>query len=86
MGGVGSATIDQYQFNMLNPASYSYLNMYSFDIGVFAKYNSLQDSKNKSSVWTGNIDYLAFAFPLRNPVNDLYEGKKAKQNWEWLLP
>jgi hypothetical protein len=78
MGGVGTANIDQYQFNTLNPASYSFLNMYSFDIGVFAKYNSLQDSRNKSSIWTGNIDYLAFAFPLRNPVNDLYEGKKSK--------
>lgn len=77
MGGLGSAVIDVHQFNVLNPASYSYLQTFSLDVGVFAKYNQLNDEKNTSKVWTGNIDYVAFAFPLRNPINDVYEGKKS---------
>jgi hypothetical protein len=77
MGGLGSAVIDVYQFNVLNPASYSYLNAFALDVGLFAKHNTLRDEKNKSNIWTGNIDYLAMGFPLRNPINDVYEGKKS---------
>lgn len=76
MGGLGSAVIDVYHFNVLNPASYSYLDVFALDIGLFGKYSTLRDQNNTSNIWTGNIDYLAFAFPLRNPVNDIYEGKK----------
>lgn len=78
MGGLSTATIDLYQFNSLNPASYSFLNVFALDVGVFAKYNQLKDNKNKSDIWTGNIDYIAMAFPLRNPINDVYEGKVTK--------
>lgn len=79
MGGLGSAVIDVYHFNVLNPASYSYLDVFALDIGLFGKYSTLRDQNNTSNIWTGNIDYLAFAFPLRNPVNDIYEGKKTKR-------
>ncbi|MDV7399721.1 hypothetical protein RZS08_50370, partial [Arthrospira platensis SPKY1] len=63
MGGLGSAVIDVYHFNVLNPASYSYLDVFALDIGLFGKYSTLRDQNNTSNIWTGNIDYLAFAFP-----------------------
>jgi hypothetical protein len=78
MGGLGTAPIDQYHFNVLNPASLSHLSNFSLDVGLFAKYNTLRDGNQENNIWTGNIDYLAFAFPLRNPVNDIYEGKTTK--------
>lgn len=76
MGGLGSSYVDGYHINIINPASYSFLNSTAFDMGVFAKRTILDDKTNTNKIWSGNLDYLSLAFPLRNPINDLYDGVK----------
>ena len=81
MGGLGASYIDAYTINIVNPASYAFLNATAFDIGVFAKYTSLKDKEHKSNIWTGNLDYLSLAFPLTNPINAAYDGVVRKYKW-----
>jgi|JI8StandDraft_2_1071088.scaffolds.fasta_scaffold34657_2 hypothetical protein len=76
MGGLGASFIDAYHINIVNPASLAYLNATAFDVGVFAKRSILDDGKNIGKVWSGNLDYLSLAFPLRNPINEIYDGVK----------
>lgn len=76
MGGMGASYVDNFHINTINPASYAFLNSTAFDIGVFAKYTSLKDSKNTNAFWTGNLDYIGLAFPIYNPINEIYDGKK----------
>ncbi|HRG42251.1 MAG TPA: hypothetical protein PLC27_12655, partial [Saprospiraceae bacterium] len=76
MGGLGASFVDGYHINVVNPASYSFLNATAFDFGVFGKKTWLKDKENSNSFWTGNLDYISLAFPLRNPINDLYDGVK----------
>lgn len=76
MGGISASYIDAFHINTMNPASYAFLNNTAFDIGVFAKNTTLLDSEKSINFWTGNIEYLALAFPLTNPINDIYDGVK----------
>jgi hypothetical protein len=78
MGGLGASYLDGYHINIVNPASYAFLNATAFDLGVFAKHTWLSDKDNTSKIWSGNLDYMSLAFPLRNPINELYDGVKRK--------
>lgn len=78
MGSIGSSYIDGYHINIVNPASYAFLNATSFDAGIFAKYTRLKDQTNTNDFWSGNIEYLSLAFPLKNPINAAYDGVKKK--------
>lgn len=81
MSGLGASYIDGYHINIVNPASYSFLNATAFDFGVFTKKTWLKDEKNSNSFWSGNLDYLSLAFPLKNPINELYDGVKKDYKW-----
>lgn len=76
MGGLGSSFADGYHINIVNPASYSFLNSTAFDVGVFAKRSFLEDRNGLTKVWSGNLEYISLAFPLRNPLNDIYDNVK----------
>ncbi|MBL0099038.1 MAG: hypothetical protein IPP49_02480 [Saprospiraceae bacterium] len=76
MGGLGASYIDGYHINIVNPASYSFLNATAFDFGVFAKRTWLTENNTTNKIWSGNLDYLSLAFPLRNPINEVYDGVK----------
>jgi hypothetical protein len=76
MGGLGSSYLDVYHINFVNPASYAFLNSTAFDIGFFAKNTTLTDANMSNSFWSGNLDYLSLAFPIFNPINDLYDNAK----------
>lgn len=76
MGGLGASFLDAFHINIVNPASYSFLNATAFDVGLFAKYTSLQDKNNTGTFWSGNLEYLSLAFPLKNPINEIYDGVK----------
>lgn len=78
MGGLGASFIDAYHINIVNPASYSFLSATAFDVGLFAKYSSFSDNTQTSRLWSGNLEYLALAFPLKNPINEIYDGVKQK--------
>jgi len=76
MSGLGASYIDGYHINIVNPASYSFLNATAFDAGVFVKRTWLKDNKTTNKIWSGNLEYLSLAFPLRNPINEIYDGVK----------
>jgi hypothetical protein len=81
MGGLGASYVDGYHINIVNPASFAFLNSTAFDIGFFGKHTTLTDSKNKNSFWTGNLEYISLGFPLKNPINEVYDGKVLKHKY-----
>ncbi|MBK9736053.1 MAG: hypothetical protein IPO92_14285 [Saprospiraceae bacterium] len=76
MGGLGASFIDGYHINIVNPASYSYLNATAYDIGIYVKRSWIADKNSTTKIWGGNLEYLSIAFPLRNPINEIYDGVK----------
>lgn len=77
MGGINAAYADNYHINPVNPASLSFLRATSFDVGISANNISLNDDQgNSSRDWSGNLEYLSLAFPLTNPLNEVFEREK----------
>ncbi len=76
MSGINASYADAYHINIHNPATLSYLSSTAFDMGIFARNTTLKDGKNTNNIWSGNLEYMALAFPLRNPINEIYEGVK----------
>lgn len=81
MGSIGASYIDPYNINVVNPASYGFLDVTSFDIGVFAKYSSLSDNTQSEGLWNGNLAYASIAFPLTNPINEILDRVERKSSW-----
>lgn len=77
MAGNFVSFIDPYHLNIANPASLAFLQSTAFEIGLFAKSSSLiSENGAKSNVWTGNLNYFALGFPLKNPINQAIDRKK----------
>jgi len=81
MGGLGASFNDYYQTNVINPASYASLLSTSFEVGMFAQYSNLTNGTDEFDVWSGNINYLSIAFPMRNPLNELLDRKRRDVHW-----
>lgn len=82
MGSLGNSYADSYTINMVNPASYSRLKSTSFDIGLYAKRSVLeQENQEKADNWSGNLGYMALAFPLVNPLNRLLDREESNYNY-----
>jgi hypothetical protein len=81
MGGLTAAFIDQYHINVMNPASLARLQATSFEVGFYAKYSSLEGGGESQDIWSGNLNYLALAFPLKNPINKVLD----RDNSPWGL-
>jgi hypothetical protein len=65
MGGTGIGFAAHNRTNILNPASYSELNLVSFAAGVHSDfYRFSTDSRSSTSNYT-NLSYLNLAFPLK---------------------
>ncbi len=77
MGYSTIANIDRYHINFGNPASYAFLGTTAFEVGANAKNTSLTEGNNSSKNWGGSLDYFALGFPLKNPINEIYESKRA---------
>jgi len=73
MGGINAAYADNYHINHVNPASLPFLRATSFDIGLAANYRTLTDDTNTTEGWSGKLEYLSLAFPLRNPLNEVFD-------------
>ncbi|MFZ2898341.1 MAG: hypothetical protein WA004_06965 [Saprospiraceae bacterium] len=80
-GGWGAALNDPYHLNLLNPASFAFLASTSYDVGLYAKYARLQGGDETANIWSGNLRYLALAFPLQNPVNQSLDKKNNPFKW-----
>lgn len=80
MGGIQSTWQSPVHLNMLNPASLASLQTTSFEVGLFSKYTNLRDNQNSANVWSGNLQYLALGFPLRNAINRTLDRKSDDWN------
>lgn len=73
MAGLSAAFRDPYHLNLLNPASLSGLQATAFEVGLFAKYSNLVSSSQTEDIWSGNLNYMALGFPLKNPINKVLD-------------
>jgi hypothetical protein len=76
MGNLGATAIDPWHVNLVNPASYSYLQATSFEVGLDASYKQLGTASANENIYKGNINYFALGLPLLNPINDALERVK----------
>jgi uncharacterized protein (UPF0333 family) len=83
MGNTGIANVDKYHINLVNPAAYGILGTAAFEIGANAKFYTLSESEkgNSATQRGGGLDYIALGFPLKNPLNEIYESKKKKTHF-----
>lgn len=64
MGGISAALRPPLNINYNNPASYGYLQLTTFELALQANSLWLQTNQTKTNTATGNLSYLAFAFPV----------------------
>jgi hypothetical protein len=76
MAGLSAAFHDPFHLNLLNPASLSHLQATAFEVGLDAKYSSLESGDQSETFWSGNLTYLALGFPLINPINEVLDRKR----------
>ncbi len=77
MGGLGAAFYDPFHINLLNPASLAQLQATAFEVGMFAKYAKLKEGDQSDEAWSGNLNYLALAFPLKNTINQALDRSRS---------
>ncbi|MEM1218044.1 MAG: hypothetical protein AAGH79_04000 [Bacteroidota bacterium] len=81
MGGLTAAFADRYHTNIVNPASLASLKSTAFEVGLYAKYANLNAGAESVGVWSGNLNYLSLAFPIRNQINQVLDRKTAALQW-----
>ena len=80
MGNISASFADGHHLNIVNPASYGFLQATSFEIGVETRFSNFDDGRVKESSGSGRLSYMALGFPLKNPINNLLERDKSKFN------
>lgn len=69
MAGISATWQDPFHLNIVNPASLASLGTTSFEVGLYGKTGTLKDSNGEARTNSGNLQYLALGFPLRNSIN-----------------
>ncbi|MEM6396108.1 MAG: hypothetical protein AAF741_07150 [Bacteroidota bacterium] len=69
MGGISTVWQNPYMLNIINPASLASLQTASFEIGLYGRVGTLMDDSGEASTSSGNIQYMALGFSLRNSIN-----------------
>ncbi|MEM6879039.1 MAG: hypothetical protein AAFY36_06175 [Bacteroidota bacterium] len=69
MGGITTVWQDAFMLNLVNPASLANLQTASFEVGLYGRVGTLSDDRGEAQTASGNLQYLALGFPLRNPIN-----------------
>ncbi|MEE9373184.1 MAG: hypothetical protein V3V00_09045 [Saprospiraceae bacterium] len=77
MGNITASFADGHHINVVNPASYAFLQATSFELGLETRLSSYNDGKVKESTASGGLSYMALAFPLKNPINNLLEKERS---------
>lgn len=80
-GGLFGAWTDPYRVNPGNPASLPYLQTTSLEFGLFSRYNQFEQNGSSQAVWSGNLDYLSLAFPLKSRINEILDKKVS--HWDY---
>ncbi|MEM9820342.1 MAG: hypothetical protein AAF985_04700 [Bacteroidota bacterium] len=83
MAGISAAYHDPFNMNILNPASYSYLEATSFELGLDIRRSYLSSQGATAGIWSGNLSYFSLGFPLKNPINR--EANPVKSNTWWAM-
>lgn len=77
MANAGTGFISEQLYNPLNPATAAFLKQTDMEIGVYARRNKLEEaSGNTITDWSGNINNIQLAVPLRNAINEILDRKK----------
>jgi hypothetical protein len=77
MSNAGVAYISDQYYNPLNPASIAFLRQTDVQLGLFAKYSSKEDQAgNTSRDWSGSLNHVFLAIPLKNSINELLDRQK----------
>ena len=79
MAGLSAGWQDPFQLNVLNPASLASLQSTAFEGGLYARRTTLQSNGNSDFNWSGNLQYLALGFTLRNVINKTLD----RQSDDW---
>lgn len=77
MGGIAAGVRGMGSYsniNMLNPASYSAINLTTIDIGAYATVNTLSNSTTKQTGVDFRLNHLAFAIPVTTNTSALSFG------------
>lgn len=75
MGGLSAAWQDENRINMQNPASLASLRWTAFEGGIYAKNSKYTADGKSDNTWSGNLQYVALGFPLRNKINQALDRK-----------
>lgn len=76
MANAGTGFISEQLYNPLNPATAAFLKQTDMEIGVYARRNKLEEaSGNTITDWSGNINNIQLAVPLRNAINEILDRK-----------
>ncbi len=81
MADLSAAYHDPYHTNINNPASFGYLNSTSFEVGIRAKYGSLESPSQSVNIASGNLAYMSLSFPMKNPISRVLDRDDSKVNW-----
>ncbi len=81
MGNLSATLHNPYHVNLLNPASLSFLQATSFEVGMRAKYANLKSNTAQLGVWTGNLAYISLGFPIINPIGEVLSRKESALDW-----
>lgn len=78
MGNTSVAIYDRFHLNLANPASIAESGTGMFEVAASAKRSKFTEGTVTARQWSGNLDYIGIGFPLKNPLNEIYETKKKK--------
>jgi hypothetical protein len=76
-GGLFGAWIDPHRMNPVNPAALPYLQATSMEAGFFARYNNFRRGDDVQPVWSGNLDYMSLAFPLKSRITQVLDPQES---------
>lgn len=76
MAGVSAAWDNPFHLNLQNPASLTRLQATALEVGLYGRYARLRDQQTADDVWSGNLNYFALGFPLRNPINQTLDRQR----------
>ncbi len=82
-GGLFAAWTDYYHVNPGNPASLPYLQTTALEFGLYSRYNQFERNGSQQAVWSGNLDYLSLAFPLKSRINQILDKKETP--WDYAM-
>ena len=75
MGSLGAAYNDAFHINTINPASYAFLGLTSFDVGLNVQRTILSGTEGSQTLYTGNLDYISLAFPTKKSKKSSSDSK-----------